>query len=96
VVLTYLKSTYVFDCLQHLSSTLFLISTTPLSMFHLHHNLQQKLKVSCITFACPIPIAKPSNFVKKTIIYVQDCPIYNENFHCNDICVASCGHCYHL
>jgi len=38
VVLTYFKSTYVFDCLQ--SSTLFLISTTPLSMFHLHHNLQ--------------------------------------------------------
>jgi hypothetical protein len=33
VVLTYLKSTYVFDCLQHLSTTLFLISTTPLSMF---------------------------------------------------------------
>ncbi len=40
VVLTYLKSTYVFDCLQHLSGTLFLISTTPLSMFHLHHNFQ--------------------------------------------------------
>ncbi len=39
VVPTYLKSTYVFDCLQHLSTTLFLISTTPLSMFHLHHNL---------------------------------------------------------
>ncbi len=33
VVLTYLKSTYVFDCLQHLSTTLFLISTTPLSVF---------------------------------------------------------------
>jgi hypothetical protein len=33
VVLTYLKCTYVFDCLQHLSTTLFLISTTPLSMF---------------------------------------------------------------
>jgi len=41
VVLTYLKSTYVFDCLQHLSTTLFIISITPLSMFHLHHNLQQ-------------------------------------------------------
>jgi hypothetical protein len=40
VVLTYLKSTYVFDCLQHLSTTLFLISITPLSMFHLNHNLQ--------------------------------------------------------
>ncbi len=36
VVLTYLKSTYVFDYLQHLSTTYFLIS-----MFHLHHNLQQ-------------------------------------------------------
>ncbi len=33
VVLTYLKSTYVFDCLQHLSTTLFLISTTPLFVF---------------------------------------------------------------
>jgi len=33
VVLTYLKSTYVFHCLQHLSTTLFIISTTPLSMF---------------------------------------------------------------
>jgi hypothetical protein len=42
VVLTYFQATYVFDCLQHLSTTLFLISTTPLSMFHLHHNLQHK------------------------------------------------------
>jgi hypothetical protein len=27
-----------------------------------------KLKAGCITFAYPIPIAKPSNFVKKIII----------------------------
>lgn len=55
-----------------------------------------KLNAGCMTFAYPIPIAKPSNFVKKIVIYVQDCPICNENFHCNDICVALCGHCYHL
>jgi len=53
VVLTYLKSTYVFDCLQHLSSTLFLISTTPLSMFHLHHNLQHSHFASNLRL--PIP-----------------------------------------
>jgi hypothetical protein len=47
VVLTYPKSTYVLDYLQHLTTRLFLTSTTPLSMFyhnlqqHLHHNLQQ-------------------------------------------------------
>ncbi len=46
VVLTYLKSTYVFDCLQHLSTRLFLISITLLSMFHLHYNLQQKFHVT--------------------------------------------------
>jgi hypothetical protein len=40
VVLTYLNSTYVFDYLQHLSTTLFLISITLLSMFHLHQDLQ--------------------------------------------------------
>ncbi len=44
VVLTYPKSTYVFDYLQHLSTTLFLLSTTPLSMFyHNLQHLQQKL-----------------------------------------------------
>jgi len=37
--------------LIHLSSTLFLISTTPLSMFHLHHNLQQSWGV-CVCWRC--------------------------------------------
>ncbi len=54
------------------------------------------VKIGCITFACPIPIARPSNFLKFFVIYVHDCLICNENFHYNDICVASCGHCYHL
>jgi hypothetical protein len=49
VILTHLKSTYVFDCLQHLSTTLFLISITPLSMFHRHHNLQQYASNATIT-----------------------------------------------
>jgi hypothetical protein len=44
VVLTYLKSTYVFDYLQHLSTTLFLVS-----MFHLHHNLQHIFS-SCVCY----------------------------------------------
>ncbi len=54
-----------------------------------------KLKAGCITFAWPIPITRPFNFVKFFVIYVHDCLICKENFHCNDICVASCGHCYH-
>ncbi len=54
-----------------------------------------KLKASCIIFACPIRIARPSNFVKFFVIYVHDYLICKENFHCNDVCVASCGHCYH-
>jgi hypothetical protein len=53
VVLTHVKSTYVFDCLQHLSTTLFLISITPLSMFHLHHNLQHSHFASNLRL--PIP-----------------------------------------
>jgi hypothetical protein len=53
-----------------------------------------QLKSSCVPFTCIV--SKPINFEKKSIIHVQDCLICNENFHCNDICVVSCHHCYHL
>ena len=72
VVLTYFKSTYVFDYLQHLSTTLFLISITPLSMFHLHHNLQQ---------------LQPSNFSMtfKDSIWKDDI-LLNTNAKTNTLC----------
>jgi len=54
-----------------------------------------KLNSSFITFSNLILILKPLDFAKKSVIYVQDCLVCNENYHCNDICVASCSHTYH-
>jgi hypothetical protein len=54
-----------------------------------------KLKAGAINFDYPILLSRPSNFPKKTIIHVIDCPICNENFHCNDLYLVLYGHYYH-
>ena len=44
----------------------------------------------------PMPIDRPLGSSRSRIITVTECLLCHEHFDSNDICVASCGHCYHL
>jgi hypothetical protein len=54
-----------------------------------------KLRSGFIKFSSQVLIIMPSDFAKRSVIYVQNCLVCNQNYHCNDICVASCDHTYH-
>jgi hypothetical protein len=55
------------------------------------------MKVRSTLYFQPLHVSKPtptSHYVKSLTIEV--CPICNEEFDFNEICIASCGHAYHL
>lgn len=55
-----------------------------------------RLKAGILDSFRPTPIERLKDHEKTNIVYVENCPACGEHFHCNDIVVASCGHCYHL
>ena len=54
-----------------------------------------RLKTGLVDSFSPTPIQRPKEFEKNNLVYVEDCPLCGESFHCNDIVVSSCGHTYH-
>ena len=54
-----------------------------------------RLKAGVLDSFRPTPIVRLKDYEKTNIVYVENCPLCGEHFHCNDIVVASCGHCYH-
>ncbi len=54
------------------------------------------MKVRSGPYFQPLPVSRPtptSHCVKS--LTIEACPICNEEFDFNDICIASCGHAYH-
>lgn len=63
---------------------------------HLVVNYLGLLKYGTVQKFSPSPIERPKEFHRESnIVYVENCPVCGEDFHCNDIAVTSCGHCYH-
>ena len=54
-----------------------------------------RLKTGLLDSISPTPIQRPKDSDKNTLVYVENCPLCGEGFHCNDIVVSSCGHTYH-
>ena len=54
-----------------------------------------RLKTGLLDSFSPTPIQRPKDSDKNTLVYVENCPLCGEGFHCNDIVVSSCGHTYH-
>ena len=54
-----------------------------------------RLKTGVVDTFSPSPIQRPQDFEKYPIVYVENCPVCGEGFHCNDVVVSSCGHTYH-
>jgi len=53
------------------------------------------LKTGLVDSFNPTPIQRPRDFDKNIVVYVENCPLCGEGFHCNDIVVSSCGQTYH-
>ena len=43
----------------------------------------------------PTLIQRPKDLENNSLVYIENCPLCGEGFHCNDIVVSSCGHTYH-
>ena len=54
-----------------------------------------RLKGDLVDSFSPTPIERPKDCKKHSLVYIEDCPLCGQGFHCNDIIVASCGHTYH-
>ena len=55
-----------------------------------------KLKGGILLTTHPEPIGRADRTKSQcTQLNVEDCSFCKESFHLNDICVSSCGHCYH-
>ena len=55
-----------------------------------------KLKGGILLTTHPEPIGRAERTKSQCVqLNVEDCVFCKENFHVNDICVSSCGHCYH-
>ena len=55
-----------------------------------------KLKGGILLTTHPEPIGRADRTKSHSIqLNVEDCTFCKESFHVNDICVSSCGHCYH-
>jgi hypothetical protein len=56
-----------------------------------------RMKVGSSPYFQPLLVPKPPpKYCCIKSLNVEACPIYNENFDFNDICVAFCSHTYHL
>ena len=55
-----------------------------------------KLKGGILLTTHPEPIGRAERTKSQCVqLNVEDCVFCKENFHVKDICVSSCGHCYH-
>ena len=55
-----------------------------------------KLKGGVLLTTHPEPIGRADRTKSQVVqVNVEDCISCKESFHVNDICVSSCGHCYH-
>ena len=55
-----------------------------------------KLKGGILLTTHPEPIGRADRTKSQCIqLNIEDCCFCKESFHINDICVSSCGHCYH-
>jgi hypothetical protein len=62
--------------------------------------VDQANKIACMKLGSsyyfqPLPISRPPSSHCIRSLNVEVCPICNEDFDFNDICVASCSHNYH-